>query len=237
LDGIQKLLILQDHDRKIIQLNREITDNPKRKEQIQARLENHQAAVHEAHESIKRHGLKMKELEGEVAAIEAKIARFREQQMTVKSNDDYRALEREIALARRQIKKLEDQELALMEELEELNSGVARREIELRDEGSVVAEELQALDQRMGIIQGEIDELKAGRPDLAAGVDSAWLSRYERILNHLGDFALVGIERGICMGCHMQLPPQHMHDVRKGDALTTCSFCGRILFDVRLIET
>ena len=73
-------------------------------------------------------------------------------------------------------------------------------------------------------------ELRVQRPELVDSVDAAWLSRYERILQHRGDFAVVGIERGVCMGCHMQLPPQLVHDARKQDTLTTCSFCGRILF-------
>ena len=99
-----------------------------------------------------------------------------------------------------------------------------------------MAEELQALDRRMIEVQEQVTNLKGERPVLVEPIDPVWLARYERILNHVGDFALVGIERGVCMGCHMQLPPQYVHDARKGDSLTTCSFCGRILFDVRAMD-
>lgn len=231
MDLISRLLSLQDHDRKILKLAREVRDIPKRKDEIEERLASHKSALEEAREDVTRHTLKMKELEGDVEMLNQKAVRFREQQMTVKSNDDYRALEREIAGTRKQIRALEDQELSLMEEMERLNSAVATREGELGQEEGAVGEEVQALEKRLAIIEGNANKLKAERPELVEGLEGDWLSRYERIIQHVGDYALVKIERGVCMGCHMTLPPQLVHNAKKRDSITVCSFCGRILFD------
>ena len=231
MDLISRLLSLQDHDRKILKLAREVRDIPKRKEEIEERLATHRATLAEAQEEVTRHTLKMKDLEGDIELLKQKAVRFREQQMTVKSNDDYRMLEQEIAGTRRQIRALEDQELVLMEKMESLNQAVAARESELGEEEAAVGEEVGALDERLTLIEGESGSLKAARPQMLEGLEGDWLSRYERIIQHVGDFALVSIERGGCMGCHMKLPPQLVHNAKKRDSITSCSFCGRILFE------
>jgi predicted nucleic acid-binding Zn-ribbon protein len=118
-----------------------------------------------------------------------------------------------------------------MEEMERLNNAVATREGELGQEEGAVGEEVQALEKRLAVIEGNANKLKAERPELLEGLEGDWLSRYERIIQHVGDYALVKIERGVCMGCHMTLPPQLIHNSKKRDSITVCSFCGRILFD------
>jgi uncharacterized protein len=229
-EAFDKLLILQDHDRRSLQLTRESRDIPERKNNIKARLQHHRDAVRTAEEDLKNGQLKLKELEGDVEAFSTRLRKYKEQQMSVKNNDEYRALDREIASTRRDIGKFEERELVLMEQLEPLQAAVRDRKAELAEQEKVVAEELAALDERLVRIDAEIEALQRRRPELTAAVDAQWLSRYERILNNKGDVAIVPIENGACGGCHMKLPPQVVHDARKGSRLVSCSFCGRIVY-------
>jgi predicted nucleic acid-binding Zn-ribbon protein len=212
------------------QVRRELRDIPQRKEMIAGRLEEHRRELEKAREDFKRHGLQIKELDGEVEAVRQKINRFRGQQLTVKTNDEYRALESEIQAAEGKIRDLEDRELVLMEEAEELKGAVAARERELEPEAEAVREEQGRLDERASEIERETEELSGRRDELAGDIDRDLLQRYERILDHTGDYAVVSVENGSCGGCHMRLPPQAVHNARRGESVTSCSYCGRILY-------
>lgn len=226
---IQRLLVLQDRDRRAAQLERERRDIPAHKEEIESRLHEHQETLQKAVEDFKKHELKIREIEGEIEAEHQKIVRYKGQQLSVKNNDEYRALGREIGMTEKQVKALEDGELVLMEETEQLRIEVDRRRADLSEEERTVSEDLAAMDKRLAAISEEIAGLESDRTGLLTDIAPDWLARYERIFQHLGDFAIVGVENGSCGGCHMKLPPQLVHDARKGGALTICSYCGRIL--------
>jgi predicted nucleic acid-binding Zn-ribbon protein len=50
------------------------------------------------------------------------------------------------------------------------------------------------------------------------------------VFKHTGDFGLVPVDSGSCGGCHMKLPPQLVQDAKRGTAMISCSYCGRILY-------
>lgn len=229
-EAFEKLLILQDHDRDALQLAKETRDIPKRKSDIEARLQQHRDALQAAEQELQAGQLRLKELEGDVEAFSTRLRKYKEQQMSVKNNDEYRALDREIASTRRDIGKFEERELLVMEQMEPLQAVVEERKADLEGQTRLVSEELTAMDERMRQIEAELESMKSRRPALTGDIDAQWLSRYERILNHKQDVALVGIENGACGGCHMKLPPQVVHDARKGSMLVSCSFCGRLVY-------
>ena len=58
-------------------------------------------------------------------------------------------------------------------------------------------------------------------------------SRYERLLKSKGDNAVVGIEHGVCGGCHMKLQQRLIVTCQAQKEIVTCSSCGRILYFTR----
>ncbi len=86
------------------------------------------------------------------------------------------------------------------------------------------------LQKRKAIIEQELSELRAEREKLATQVDAEALARYERILRSKGDTAIVPVQHGNCGGCHLQIPPQLIHNAKNGNELTSCDYCGRILY-------
>jgi len=228
--SIERLLIIQERDRRINQLTREHEDIPARCKEIESRLQVHRESLKTAQEELKKNGAAIKQIEGDIEAQRQRISKFREQQFQIKSNEEYRALEREIAAVQKGIGNLEDRELTVMEQMDGLRRDIAEREQDLKKEESRVVEDQSVLNQRLQNIQREIHDLKVDRDALAKDVDPAWLSRYERILKRTGDYAVVPVESSACGGCHMNLPPHLIHDARKNMAMTQCSYCSRILY-------
>ncbi len=231
---IERLLLVQERDRRIAELTRERQDLPVRIKQLEMRLDAHKESLKLAQEELKKNAAAMKQVDIEVESQKQKINKLREQQFQIKSNEEYKALEREIALIQKQIRGLEDQELALMEQTDGLRKMIAEREKDLKQEEGRVVEDQSGLKKHAEGIDAEIADLQRDRETLAKDVEPAWLSRYERIFKRTGDFAVVRIEvrksGNSCGGCHMTLPPQVVHNARKNMALTECSYCSRILY-------
>jgi uncharacterized protein len=89
---------------------------------------------------------------------------------------------------------------------------------------------MAVMDKRLQNLENEIQALMKDRQSLTAEMDPAWLSRYEKIFAQRGDFAVVPVEKGACGGCHMNLPPQVVHDAKRNLNLVLCGFCSRILY-------
>src|SRR5881296_3410695 len=125
LEAIEKLLILQDRDRKISRLRTELANIGPERHALQAKTAASQAALDVARQRVKRIESNRKKLELEVEAKKQAIERYSLQQFQTKKNDEYRALTHEIEMARDAIFKLEDQQLELMEQAEAAQKEVA----------------------------------------------------------------------------------------------------------------
>ena len=58
-------------------------------------------------------------------------------------------------------------------------------------------------------------------------------NRYERLLKSKGDNVIVGVDNGVCGGCHMKLSAQILVTCQGHKELVSCINCGRILYYTR----
>ena len=230
LPMIEKLLVVQDRDRKIAHLLQEQVDLPARKKLIESRLHAHNESLKGVQEELKKQGAKIKRIEGEIEGGKEQIRKYREQEFQIKSNVEYKALEHEIAIVQKAIRALEDEEIAAMERMEELQKVLQQHGQDYQQEEKRVHEDQQTLDARAANLQQELEQCRAERAAVAVDVDREWLARYERVFQKAGDYALVAVDKHCCGGCHMQLPPSVVHDARKGQTITLCNYCGRMLY-------
>ncbi len=227
---IEMLLVVQDRDRKIAELTREQKDIPTRKKQIESRAVAHQEGIKGSQDDLKKQSAVIKEIEVEIESRKQKIAKFREQQYQIKNNTEYRALESEIQNVQKEIRAQEDRELEVMEKMESLRGVILGREKDLKQEQGRMTEDQGVMNKRLENIELELNSLKTDRAELVKDIDKTWLARYDRVFRKNGDYALVPVDNGACGGCHMNLPPQIIHEAKKGMTLTTCNFCSRILY-------
>ena len=228
--AIEQLLVLQECDQEIRRLRKEMEDIPLRKQQIESRLGAHKDGLAQAEHALLEARARIKHLEGEIESARQQIQKYREQQLQIKSNDGYKALEKEVAAKQQEIRGLEDQELAAMEAVEEAQATAAARREALAKEQLRVNEELQSFLGRSAGIEGDLKNKEEERRRLAADVDADWLARYERIFAKQRDAAIALVEHGTCGGCHMKLSPSQVVAARRSDTLTLCDFCGRLLY-------
>ena len=70
----------------------------------------------------------------------------------------------------------------------------------------------------------------ANREALASAVGESARGRYERLVRSKGENVVVGVQHGVCGGCHMRIPPQLLVACQAEKELVSCSNCGRILY-------
>ncbi len=227
---VDQLLVVQEHDMRILQIEKEMKDIPARKERELERLSGHKAALAESEEALKAKQAKLKQLEIDTGSKRDKIIKLRGQQIELKTNKEFKAMENEIKTIENSIKADEDRELEIMQEIEEARAAVEVSRKELEEENAEVQEDVKDLDERMAGLQAELDDEKAAREAAAAGVDAEWLTRYKGILASKGGSALVSTANGVCGGCFMTLPPYLKHSAKKKTEMVICSFCGRMLY-------
>jgi predicted nucleic acid-binding Zn-ribbon protein len=226
---IEKLLIVQEKDCRIRQMEKELKDIPTRKKEELARLDRHKKAVEAAKEQAKVKQTGLKKLEGEADGRREKITKLRQQQMELKTNKEFKAMEDEIKGVSVEIAKIEDQEIVILEEQEKARHGIAEAEAALKEEDATVQADVKALDERAVGMERELADARAARRAAAQEIDPRWMVYYDRVFA-ARDKALVPLEDGICGGCHMKLPPAVVHDVRKQADMVTCGYCGRLLY-------
>ncbi|PYK63777.1 MAG: hypothetical protein DME21_01825 [Verrucomicrobia bacterium] len=233
LEAIEKLLILQDRDRKISRLRAELANIEPERQALEAKTASSQAALDVARQRSKQLESDRKKLELEVESKKQAIERYSLQQFQTKRNDEYRALAHEIETARRDIFKLEDQQLELMEQAEAAQKEAAAATRMADDAKKSADRQMADLTAREENLKKELAELEADRDQLAAAVDAGILPRYERLRKSKGENVVVGVAHGVCGGCHMKLQRQVMVTCQGNQEIVSCPNCGRILYYTR----
>ncbi len=227
---IESLLIVQEKDVKLGRLVQEAKDIPQRKKELDSRLNAHRCSLQNANDELKATMVAVKDTETEIEQINARIRKYREQQFQIKNNDEYRALEQEIAKAKQEIAALEDRELLLMGKVEETKKRLQDIQIGMKADEEHIAEALKKMDERASFLKEQIETVNNERSQFITPVPVDVLGRYDRIMKHVKTGAVVPIENGSCGGCHMNLPPQLVNNAKRNDSLTVCSYCGRIVY-------
>lgn len=230
LEAIEKLLILQNRDRHIRRTESELARIEPERQALGQRLTAAQAAYEAGKQRVMELEAERRQLELDVEAKKELITRYANQQLQTRKNEEYRALAQAIEGCQEAIRQIEDRELDLMEQGEAAQREVDRLTREEAQTQAFAEDQLAGLNAREQSLKAEWEQLRQNREELAAAVEASARQRYERLIRSRGDTIVVGIQHGVCGGCHMRLPAQVIVSCRAGQELITCTNCGRILY-------
>jgi predicted nucleic acid-binding Zn-ribbon protein len=241
IETIEKLLILQDRDRQLRRVEGELAHIEPQRQTLKAKAAAAQAGLENAKAQLKQLETERKSLELEVEAQKQLISKYANQQFQTRKNDEYRALAHEIENCKQVIFKTEDQEIVLMEQAEAVQKDLVRATQVLSQARQLADDQVANLNAREQNLLKELATLQANREELAAAAGESARSRYERLVRNKGESVVVGVQHGVCGGCHMRLPPQLLVMCQAEKDLVSCSNCGRILYytsdmDLALID-
>lgn len=230
LPELEKLLVLQERDRRIAQLQQEKARIPIERGEIEARAREETATVEGLKQKAKQNEADRKNLDVEVESKKQQIAKYQVQQFQTKKNEEYQALTHEIQKVKEEIDELETRELELMVKSDEIGAQLKAEQAKLAELTKQFDAQKSAIAEREAAVDKELAQLRADRDMRAKEVDEDIYAKYQRIARSKGGTAVVGVQHGNCQGCHLTVTPTVAHLVKSGGSIVTCENCGRILY-------
>jgi len=230
LDEIRALLILQNRDRRLLAIGKDLEKLPQEEARAKAKLSDDKVAVAKAHDELRACELRVKKIELDAETRRTTIKRLKQQQFETRKNDEFQALAHEVARYEKELDGMETLELEAMEEIDSFRSALTQAEAALAKTATLIQEDLDQLDQRRTRLKEDLAEVSAERDQLVTQVPDSVLPLYSRLMKSKNGLAIAPLKDGKCEGCHMKLIPSTVVKVQTGKELTQCEDCGRILY-------
>lgn len=229
---LDRLIHLQQIDSAVDAARRGLAAEPERQKTLDDRLDATRQAVAGAKERLAQSQTARREIEKDVAVQQGRLSKYREQAMSVKTNVEYHAIQKEIGFAQGEIKTLEDRILERMLESDEFTAEVKRAEAELAREQKAVEADRRTLAAESADLHASVERLAAERAGLVGALAPQALALFEQVAAKRHGVAVAEARAGICTICHVRLRPQVFNTVLRNESIVQCDSCQRILFYV-----
>ena len=228
----EQLLLLHDLQEIDSQIDRFEGDLARMPDEIQSIARNLVTLRRETAESQDRLEHVEKDLrrkEQDLASEQDKIKRSERRLLGIRNQKEHNALSREVKLGKKVAGEIEDSILELMTEVENLKTGIERKQREYAQfEKDLLAKkaEAESVESRAS---AALSKLTVQKKAITDALDMDFLKRYEAIKKVRG-YAVAELKNGTCSACHMAIPPQANIKVLKQEEMIMCPSCHRILF-------
>lgn len=229
-EALRLLVSLQEQDKALDSIQKEIDAVPPRIDAVKADLANEKKAMDAAKAKVIELEKKKKSKELDVAAKEESARKRSGQLNELKSNDAYKAMQAEIAADKAAAGDIETEVLVIMDEIDKAKAAEKALALELKKIEGEAAKDLEKLQAVMSEAKGRFDAAKAKRDEAAAPVPPDVMKVYSHIRGRGKPDAVVPVVEGHCGACQINLAPSMMVEIAKVKALVTCESCQRILY-------
>jgi hypothetical protein len=234
-EPFDRLLAVQGRDTAIDQLRHRARSLPEREalRDVSVRLKERESALGGVAEQVEELAARARLLEEQIGATRDRRHELESRMRTGTgySTRDLQAMDHEInQLADRQAG-LEDDELALLEEEEPLDSVLAEQASTVDGLVQEGARLEAAIAENEAAIAADIETQQSTRAELAAGLPADLLARYEALRESKGGVGAAALVGNRCDGCHLALPAVDLDRIRRlpADEVVLCPECDRIL--------
>jgi predicted nucleic acid-binding Zn-ribbon protein len=150
---------------------------------------------------------------------------------SVKTNKEYQSSLKEIDDIKSASSKLEDEMLAVLEDIEEAEKVLKDREQHYTDFADEAKQEKASIEKDADHRKKKLLALESAYADVIGGLDGSLLVLYNRVKAKQADrVAIAAVLDAVCQGCHMNIPPQVYNELQRCDKLRYCPSCDRIIY-------
>ena len=229
---LEYLIHLQELDLAAERSRRRIADIPNQQAALDERLAARTAAVDGVKARTTQSQAARREVEKDLAAVQSRLSKFKNQLMEVKTNKEYQAMQKEMSVAEQEISDLETRMLERMEEADGLAIELKTAQAALAAEQAAITRERQALDDERAAAAGELERAGGERARISAAISPEALALFERLAHGRRGVAMAEARDGLCTVCHVRLRPQVFNEARRNAGIVQCDSCARILYFV-----
>lgn len=227
---LQPLIELQALDLRIAEIKEQQRKLPALLEAAEAPFREAARFLKEVSAAVEARVKDRRDRERDLEAHEGQVEKLRARLTELKTNKEYQAHLFEIEMANKRKREIEDQILALMEQIEAGQREAKDAQGRQAEAERALVQERTRLASLGANLEAELGQLNQKQKEVAARVDRALFERYTKLKAARKDLALAPLRNGICFGCRLQLPPQLVAEVKRSNDLQSCTYCHRILY-------
>jgi predicted nucleic acid-binding Zn-ribbon protein len=183
-------------------------------------------AAKKAHQDSK---VQLNKQEHALKSIDLKIDDLKVKLNLVKKNDEYKALQNQIAHENTTKSKVEEEILLAYDVIETKAADTKKNEDEVKRLAADVTGLQKELDEQVVAYKAQLEELEKSIVEAESLIPDDHRDKYRRIVARYGADALAVCENASCNGCYTTLTSQLINDLINGE-LTFCLSCGRLLY-------
>jgi predicted nucleic acid-binding Zn-ribbon protein len=226
---LDRLIRLQQIDLARETARRRIADHPILIQNLDTRLASATEALEAARARVAENMAARRAVEKDLGMIQARLSKFKDQLMEVKTNKEYTAMLKEIEAAQSEVRRLEDRILERMLEHDDLAGTQKAAETRLAADKVVIAVERKQIEEETVRLERELEESTSARARVVTEISPNLLATYETVRERRGT-AVVEVKGGYCSACHVRLRPQVANELRRNEIIFQCESCKRILY-------
>lgn len=227
---IEALAALQRVDQSLRENTQAVEAGESRVAALEQAVEAQTAVTASAREELAALGTRQRDLEGRLAVAESKMKDRRMRITRIRNDKELGLAKREVDLLKEETAALETELIGVLEQVEAATARTAAAEEELARLTAARETEAAELRDTIARLGADIARDRARRDELIGDVDGELRRRYEMIFSRRGGVAVVVIQRGICTGCHMNIPPQLFNQIQRNEQVILCPNCQRMLY-------
>lgn len=228
---IKDLLNLQDYDIERLKVEAQLKGLPLNIQGIRGMIKDIMSTQEALKDEFKKMELNRKDLDRQLQESEEKVRKFKTQQIDVKKNEEYQALNEAIKREEENINNLADRQLELLSEMDEKQKEI--KTVEEKNRGKIEGYETQIkhLEEQETTLKKQFQELQQSVDQASKNVDPIYLKKYLQVEKQVkrGPF-VVALEGNRCHGCHLTVSNEVVSEVRHGGLPCQCVNCSRILY-------
>jgi predicted nucleic acid-binding Zn-ribbon protein len=229
---LERLIQLQALDTQAAEARKAQTTIPETQHALDAKLEGARAEVAAAKDRQAANNADRRALEKDLAALNTRLTKYKDQLMEVKTNREYTAMQHEIETAQGEVKRLEDSMLEKMLEADDFASGLKAAEAALKAAEQQIVRERADLDVQLKVAGETLDSSLKARAALVAELPPPVVAVYDTVARGRKGIAVAVARDERCSQCQVRLRPQVFVQIRQNSGIIQCDSCQRILYYV-----
>lgn len=229
-EQIKLIVELQNLDTLIISMRKNIDILPLKIANEQDELKTAQESYESSQRDLLSLEKKKREKEREIEELDIKINKIRGKTSEIKTNKEYQAYIKEIANMEKDLSKVEDELLFIMESLDEFKKIIKLKKSKMKEEEEKLEEIKNKLELEKVKVEDELKFLVKNRNELVSRIEKDIYNLYINLLKVCNGHAVVEVKDEICYGCHLHIPPQQYVKIKNNKEISACPQCRRILY-------
>ncbi len=232
-DQIEFLVELQQMETAAAKVQSQLDELPEKLKQIESGLKEIEEAINIDKENLAELKKAYRAFDAEIQVNQGRIKKREEQLHAATTNKEYQAILKEISEIKKASSRIEDETLACLDNIDAAETAIREKEEAYEAEAVEVSEKKSVFEAAAETERRSLNEVLAQRDEISSKIDSELMKQYEVIKSYSRGIGIVQVIDSICLGCHMNIPPQMYNELHRENEMKTCPHCHRMLYVIK----